>query len=139
MTSPTVQRSMSSILGTILVASLIVLVPTDGASASGGNYGWTQCNWSWREEAPDANIYFRDDGTFPGDVVRDGVLNSFHGRMTDALAEWNLRLAALGLRTRLVRVSSGALLFAHYQQVGGGAAGGHNPYHRPAHIGLHDS
>lgn len=108
-------RRIRALLAGSLVGVLLSTSSVGVVTATGGSYGWTSCNWSWKEAAPDPNIYIRDDGSFPGDVIRDGVLNSFQGRINDAIAEWSSTMANIGLRGRLIRVSSGAQVFLHYQ------------------------
>lgn len=110
-----VRPLMRPIVAGLLIGMLSSVWTVGLVRATGGNYGWSSCNWAWKEAAPDPNIYFRDDGTFPPDVIRDGVLNSFQGRINDATGAWSATMANLGLRERLVRVSSGALLFFHYE------------------------
>ena len=104
------QRWDATLVGVLLSTTSVGIV-----AATGGSHGWTSCNWSWKEAAADPNIYIRDDGSFPGDVIRDGVLNSFQGRINEAIGEWSSAMANLGLRGRLIRVSSGAQVFLHYQ------------------------
>lgn len=115
MNTSRVRQHFRPIVAGLLIGVMSSLWTIGLVRATGGNYGWGSCNWSWKEAAADANIYFRDDGTFPPDVVRDGVVNSFQGRINDTTGEWSAAMANLGLRGRLIRVSSGALLFFHYQ------------------------
>lgn len=94
------------------VSAPIPLVPSR-AQAHNNRYGWTDCHWAWREVLQNPNIRVRDNGSFPPDTIRDGVMNSFDERIDVALGEWNKALAntGLGLGTRYQRVGSSE--FAH--------------------------
>jgi hypothetical protein len=63
-------------------------------------------------------LRIRDDGTFPPDTIRDSVLNSFNNRITDMIGRWSTLMGQIGLRGRLVRVTSGANIIAHYSTIG---------------------
>lgn len=69
------QRLVNVAFAAIATASLAVSpVLVQPVLAAGGTSGWTNCNWAWKENTATPNITFRQDGSFPGDVFKDGVI-----------------------------------------------------------------
>lgn len=103
---------------------LTTIIFTQPVSASGGATGWSNCNWAWKEGASNPNLTFQSDGSFPPDVVRDGVVNSFTARMADSVGEWNrIMNTRLALRGDFIRVASGGNVVARYQTIDPSALG----------------
>lgn len=88
------------------------------ARASGGDYGWTDCNWVWKESQSSKNITIKWDGSWPGDGWGDGVKNSFFDGMSDSISRWNSVLNGVGSASDLVRVTGTTYnILATYQTV----------------------
>lgn len=85
--------------GQVATAAIIAFASTSlivqPVSATGGGYGWRNCNWENSLSVNDGTIWVRASG-YPADGWGDGVLNSFNNRINQAIQTWDNALAQAG-------------------------------------------
>jgi hypothetical protein len=60
------------------------------AAAHAEAYGWTNCSWAdLTDRGYDVYVSNHPSYPFPNDAIYDGVVNSFHGRLADAVGRWS--------------------------------------------------
>lgn len=129
-----IQSNWKAAPASILSAALAGLVAASIASAGSPplatathQYGWGDCNWQWKDDASSQSITWKYDGAypFPPNGNGDGVVNSFTGRVSDAMGRWNGALSGFGALARLSQVpsSSGANIVISYVDIFGAEFG----------------
>ncbi|WP_372530539.1 hypothetical protein [Euzebya sp.] len=89
------------------------------AQAQSDVYPWWDCSW----EGSSGIVTYYVAGTFPDDVVREGVVNSFEDRISGAAANWNSQLSAVSANNTLAMTSNGlsADIYWTYRNISGPA------------------
>jgi hypothetical protein len=97
------------VLAGLLVAATVI-VPAQRAEAHNVYYGFRNCTYERLQALQDVTVAVDSGARFPGDVIRDGVLNSFYNRLRDAVGRWDAALGGI----------SGLAYGMRYQGIGDG-------------------